>query len=175
MILMVVLWSKKTTAWIHSTPHTPVITCGSRNTAAFVELTYLLATKNNENEEEDKGMIEEYSDFADLGYIVGDESSPITSTRKEDDNSKYIPSEDDIVPDGDSQLTNFAQLFQERSGSIDWTAIQTRQFSLGRDLLLTEYVGNMGFDEVTDWEYYYPSEDGDDRQVVQPNPLDSSK
>ena len=32
----------------------------------------------------------------------------------------------------------------------------------------------MGFDEVTDWEYYYQNEeDEDDRKVVQPNPFDS--
>ncbi|KAL7571000.1 hypothetical protein ACA910_002622, partial [Epithemia clementina (nom. ined.)] len=38
------------------------------------------------------------------------------------------------------------------------------------------YVGNLGFDEVTDWEYYYPSDDGtDDRKVVQPNPFDPSQ
>mmetsp|Transcript_13529 Transcript_13529/g.19961 ORF Transcript_13529/g.19961 Transcript_13529/m.19961 type:complete len:583 (-) Transcript_13529:9-1757(-) len=58
--------------------------------------------------------------------------------------------------------------------SGDLSAIQTRQFSLGEDIQLINYVGSMGFDEVTDWEYYYPSEDDDnpdDRQVVQPNPL----
>ena len=34
----------------------------------------------------------------------------------------------------------------------------------------------MGFDEVTDWEYYYQDEDNkDERRVVQPNPFDKSK
>ena len=74
---------------------------------------------------------------------------------------------------------------------IDYTAIQTRQFSLGQDIVLSDYVGTMGFQEVTDWEYYYPEDDDDDddgsnilqkktgeplrRQVVQPNPFDPSK
>ena len=39
--------------------------------------------------------------------------------------------------------------------------------------MLDSYVGKMGFDEVTDWEYYYQNEeDENDRKVVQPNPFD---
>mmetsp|Transcript_23502 Transcript_23502/g.55673 ORF Transcript_23502/g.55673 Transcript_23502/m.55673 type:complete len:619 (-) Transcript_23502:104-1960(-) len=58
----------------------------------------------------------------------------------------------------------------------DLTAVQTRMFSLGKDLIINDYVGNMGFEEVTDWEYYYEDEDDpDDRDVVNPNPFDSSK
>ena len=41
--------------------------------------------------------------------------------------------------------------------------------------MLSDFVGNMGFDEVTDWEYYYQNEeDENDRKVVQPNPFDSA-
>ena len=40
--------------------------------------------------------------------------------------------------------------------------------------MLDSFLGNMGFDEVTDWEYYYQNEeDENDRKVVQPNPFDS--
>ena len=28
-----------------------------------------------------------------------------------------------------------------------------RQLSLGQDLVVSDFVGNLGFDEVTDWEY----------------------
>ena len=72
---------------------------------------------------------------------------------------------------------DFVKLLQEKSRSRDLTACSTRQFSLGPDLILSNYVGNMGFDEVTDWEYYFPGEDEDrtERQVIQPNPFDSSK
>lgn len=46
---------------------------------------------------------------------------------------------------------------------------------MGRDFVLSDFVGNMGFDEVTDWEYYYQNEeDESDRKVVEPNPFDSS-
>jgi hypothetical protein len=69
---------------------------------------------------------------------------------------------------------------------------------LGPDLVLSNYLGNMGFEEVTDWEYYLVDEDEDEdnpggggttrtsssggsgvrkgrREVVQPNPFDASK
>jgi hypothetical protein len=61
----------------------------------------------------------------------------------------------------------------------DSTAIETRQFLLGKDFIFSDFVGTMGFDEVTDWEYYYQSEgvkdEQQDRKVVSPNPMDESK
>lgn len=135
------------------------------------------ASKNSEKEEE-------WSDFDDLGFTGSrditplgnkDEGEPISNLKDE----PYVPSDDDKVDEknaSENLIPNFAKLLQERSGSMDWTAIQSRQFSLGQDLILSDYVGNMGFDEVTDWEYYYPSdEDDNERQVVQPNPFDASK
>mmetsp|Transcript_13806 Transcript_13806/g.38146 ORF Transcript_13806/g.38146 Transcript_13806/m.38146 type:complete len:588 (-) Transcript_13806:299-2062(-) len=86
-----------------------------------------------------------------------------------------LDSADDTASEDGLALT---QLFEEQRQStsiVDRTAIQTRQFSLGEDLVLSDYVGNLGFDEVTDWEYYYPEEDGDGRKVVQPNPFDSNQ
>lgn len=77
----------------------------------------------------------------------------------------------------------------------DLTGIKARRLRLGEDLMVTRYVGDVGFDEVTDWEYYYPADDDDDdgsndrnsniktrqqqqqqrrREVVQPNPFDES-
>jgi hypothetical protein len=98
----------------------------------------------------------EWSDFDDLGY---------SSSETEFSSSSSLSQE---------QISSFQQQLQERS-KTDLTAIRTRQFRLGRDLILSDYVGNMGFDEVTDWQYYYPDDEDDERQVVQPNPLDPSK
>lgn len=83
---------------------------------------------------------------------------------------------DDFLQSGDRDDTfQLSSIFKSR-GTRDLTAIQTRQFSLGQDLILADFVGNMGFDEVTDWEYYEVNEeDPNDRRVVQPNPFDSSK
>jgi hypothetical protein len=66
--------------------------------------------------------------------------------------------------------------FQDKMKMTDLSACQSRQFSLGTDLVLTDFVGSMGFDEVTDWQYYYQNEeDPQDRKVVQPNPFDSNQ
>jgi hypothetical protein len=82
---------------------------------------------------------------------------------------------DSFIGRGDSDDTDFSKLLQERTGSIDLTGIQTRQFSLGSDFILSNFVGEAGFEEVTDWEYYYPGEeDPNERLVVQPNPFDKS-
>lgn len=57
----------------------------------------------------------------------------------------------------------------------DLSGCQSRQFSLGQDLVLSDFAGSMGFDEVTDWEYYYEEDDGPGRKVVNPNPLDPAQ
>lgn len=95
------------------------------------------------------------------------------------ENTEWTSDFDDFMPgsgdneDEDSQT--LSTLFKKR-GVRDLTATQTRQFSLGQDLILADFVGNMGFDEVTDWEYYeVDEEDPAERRVVQPNPFDSSK
>ncbi|GAX21533.1 hypothetical protein FisN_6Hh423 [Fistulifera solaris] len=77
---------------------------------------------------------------------------------------------DDFVGDETANLSSF---FASRPP--DNSACSTRQFSLGADLILSDFVGNMGFEEVTDWEYYYQDDDQSNRKVVQPNPFDKSK
>ena len=88
--------------------------------------------------------------------------------------SEWTSDFDDFVGDDDDSM-NMSSIFKTL-GSKDLTATQSRQFSLGRDLILSDFVGNMGFDEVTDWEYFYENEeDPTDRKIVNPNPFDSSK
>ena len=82
---------------------------------------------------------------------------------------------DGFVGDTDDDSFQFAKFFENRA-SKDFSGTQSRQFSLGRDFVLVSYVGKMGFDEVTDWEYYYQNEDDPtDRKVVQPNIFDKSQ
>lgn len=70
----------------------------------------------------------------------------------------------------------FAKLYAQRVTPADLSGVQTRQFSLGPDLVLSTFLGNMGFEEVTDWEYYLQDEEDPlNRQVVQPGLFDSSK
>lgn len=143
--------------------------CWTRTTSSCRRTRGSLLLRNNLNpDDDDEG--EEWSDFDDLGF---------SGTSSNSASRKFVPGDDDKIDANAvvAPLPDFAKLLQERSGTIDWTAIQTRQFSLGQDFILSDYVGNMGFDEVTDWEYYYPSddEDEDERKVVQPNPFDASK
>jgi hypothetical protein len=82
---------------------------------------------------------------------------------------------DDFLQDDGGDMPQISSIFKSR-GTRDLSGIQSRQFSLGQDLVLADFVGKMGFDEVTDWEYYYENEeDATDRKVVQPNPFDSDK
>jgi hypothetical protein len=178
---------------------------------------FYLSNTNNGNEDK------EWSDFDDLGYSSNDPIIE-NERKSVDSSQKYIPQEDDIVdPKSISGIPpiDFAMLLQEKQQQeqnnidrsniqpfasskgtlsvgtnlyIDYTAIQTRQFIVGKDIVLLDYVGTMGFQEVTDWEYYYNEDDDEDnnnnnnnsnvlskntapprRQVVQPNPFDSSK
>jgi len=120
----------------------------------------------------------------------------------------------DFFEDDDEDSDAFARLSQQQQFStksedigprrtksnhrnrsfVDLSGCSTRQFSLGYDVILTSFAGSLGFDEVTDWEYYYDfseEEDDDDddrnknykidtsrlqsRKVVQPLPFDSTK
>jgi len=89
--------------------------------------------------------------------------------------SEWTSDFDDYLQDGESDAFKLSNIFKSR-GVRDLTGTQTRQFSLGKDLILTDFVGNMGFDEVTDWEYFeFNEENPSDRKIVQPNPFDNSK
>ena len=115
--------------------------------------------------QQDSEWTSDFDDYVGDAGNVGNAGSDYEKLDYDDDDDKA----------DENDTLNVASIFKSR-GSRDLTAIQTRQFSLGEDLILADYVGNMGFDEVTDWEYYYENEDDpSDRKVVQPNPFDSSK
>lgn len=83
---------------------------------------------------------------------------------------------DDFVNDGEASLFFSEDQFTTPTDAFDdLSGCKSRQFSLGFDLVLSDFAGSMGFDEVTDWEYYREDEDGRERQVVQPNPLDPAQ
>lgn len=87
----------------------------------------------------------------------------------------YVGGDSESQSKDDDERFRFVNLVAPQQ-SMDLSACQSRLFSLGVDLILTDFVGNMGFDQVTDWEYYYEDEDNpSDRRVVNPNPFDKSK
>lgn len=83
--------------------------------------------------------------------------------------------------DEDSQLIFSATQNQQNK---DFSGCSVRQFNLGYDIILSDYVGSLGFEEVTDWEYYQPSsvfntgsgsKIGDERKIVEPPPFDPNQ
>lgn len=132
---------------------------------------------DDDDEDEDKEIAKLFRDRV----TSGDDDDRVASG--DDDllasgvDDPVVFEDDDRVTAGDENDDTFdISKFKNRATSIDLSACTSRQFSLGQDLILSDYVGNMGFDEVTDWEYYYPNEDDPaDRQVVQPNPFDPAK
>ena len=160
---------------------------GVRANSLWLLPTAIFHQYNNKDKEDEEWT----SDFD--GWIGGDvveddkpQSVPIGDTVPTQDPSEAAAStshvgsgttdDESVVDEAGIALTQLFEEQRRKDTVIDRTGIRTRQFSLGPDLVLSDYVGNLGFDEVTDWEYYYPSEDGsDDRKVVQPNPFDPSQ
>ena len=75
---------------------------------------------------------------------------------------------DDDDEDGTASTGTSLSEFLSNGGSAtnqkqnkDLTAVRTRLFSLGEDLMIQDYVGTLGFEEVTDWQYYYQDVDED--------------
>lgn len=111
----------------------------------------LYAANNDNNEEESL-----WNDFEDLGW---------TPANKEQQQPQ--PLNVDL-----EQLLRQAQTKQQQQKvGVDYTAICLRQLELGTDFILSNYVGTMGFDKVTDWDY----KDPESGQSVTPNPLDPSQ
>jgi hypothetical protein len=185
---------------VPSTCHRHHVSNKAAFASAFASASFTLPMSNNNN---DNGWTSDFDDFVIDDDDDEDEDKEIaklfrdrlTSGGDDDDRAASkndkppVPSrvDDPVIFGDDDRVTSGADdddeddtfditKFKNRATSIDLSACTSRQFSLGQDLVLSDYVGNMGFDEVTDWEYYYPNEDDpDDRQVVQPNPFDPAK
>jgi len=131
---------------------------------AFVPVPFTPQGTAIRNSNKDKN--EWTSDFDD--FVGGDSG--------ESESSFIIPDLDTVNDDSDDAVFSMSNILQKsKTAAEDLSACQARQFLLGNDLQITAFSGSMGFDEVTDWEYYYESEDGNDRKVVPPPPLDPSK
>jgi serine/threonine protein kinase len=102
-------------------------------------------------------------------------TSTSTSTHKfmaPIDDSPLDFDDDDFFEDDEDALL-FSQITQKQQK--DLSGCSTRQFNLGYDLIVSDYVGSLGFEEVTDWEYYQPSLVNNERRVVEPPPFDPNQ
>ena len=123
-------------------------------------------------------------------HVLTKPSTPHSSTRSasslwlnnnnnnhDDDDPLEYDDDDFFFEDEDSELIFSATQNQQKK---DFSGCSIRQFNLGFDIILSDYIGSMGFEEVTDWEYYQsqpsasPSSPYNDstRKVVDPPPFD---
>mmetsp|Transcript_33823 Transcript_33823/g.49723 ORF Transcript_33823/g.49723 Transcript_33823/m.49723 type:complete len:622 (+) Transcript_33823:62-1927(+) len=115
-------------------------------------------------------------------------NAPTAFTRKKhrtrlqnalDDEEYYSAEFDDI--DNLGSLSSSQN--EEQQPANDLSGCQSRQFTLGYDVLISSYAGSMGFDEVIDWDYFQSDADGTASQreydrrnnMVEPPPFDPTK
>jgi len=98
---------------------------------------------------------------------IGKYSSSLSGSTQ-DEPLEYDDDDDYWEEDEDEDAKLIARLTQQNQRQKDFSGCSSRQFSLGYDIQLTAYVGNLGFEEVTDWEYYDPN----DASIVDPPPFD---
>lgn len=127
-------------------------------------ITFLLQSNNNDKNEE----------WSDFDGFIGDAAS------NNDTDDKFsltsLDKVDTTESEEDDDKFTMTNILQSSSSRQDLSACQARQFVLGEDFMITNFAGSMGFDAVTDWEYFYESEDDPEiRKVVSPPPLDPSK
>ncbi|KAL7507431.1 hypothetical protein ACHAXN_004617 [Cyclotella atomus] len=107
-----------------------------------------------------------FDDFAD---VVGDSfsssssqlqlpSRPLPDFDEGDSSSSAAATSSQTAITSTAIATNTKQAVIS-GNSYDLTGATVRQFSLGPDILLSDYVGSLGFDQVTDWQYYLESVD----------------
>ncbi|KAL7469680.1 hypothetical protein ACHAXS_009934 [Conticribra weissflogii] len=139
-------------------------------------------SENDENDHE--------NEIGNGGYFYDDFSEPIGDATPSEEPLQSA-SEVDALPDfdfDDSQESSSPPLSQppsrdelvplplpQLSPRDDLAGSTVRQFSLGPDLLLSDYAGSLGFDRVTDWQYYSTDPSSGERTPVAPRPMDPTQ
>ena len=151
---------------------------------------------NNNNDDEDGEENDDeiffYDDFSgqSIGEVVGNNNNPLLE-QQQDDKKVVDVVEDDallLLPDFDDEDTKMNDnnssrevisipLPKQKISTIndDMTGSTIREFSFGPDVLLSNYAGSLGFDKVTDWQYYTTNEYTGEKQSVNPRPLDPTQ
>jgi hypothetical protein len=87
--------------------------------------------------------------FVPQKNIYGNPSTSFDAIRKlslASSKDEWTSDFDGFVGDDNTSLSDF--LAESREGNNrDLTAVQTRLFSLGEDLIINDFIGDMGFDE----------------------------
>lgn len=127
----------------------------------------------------------EYNDFDDFigdsfstaenNFASSSSSSPSNVSQDDDE----VPILKDDLPSASSSSSTEQVVVPLPKLVPDRSACRTRRFSLGPEVVLDRYLGTLGFQEITDWQYYMTDQDeetgeivGDRREKVSPNPFD---
>mmetsp|Transcript_12580 Transcript_12580/g.18692 ORF Transcript_12580/g.18692 Transcript_12580/m.18692 type:complete len:648 (-) Transcript_12580:92-2035(-) len=144
---------------------------------------------NNNNEDDDSVEIF-YDDFGGtIGDVVSTSSSDISSSLsaaalqtniEQQQEEEELPEFNDTTeqqPKQDSRELISIPLPKSSTDTSknDLTGALSREFTLGRDLLLSDYAGSLGFDQVTDWQYYTTDLATGQREDKAANPFDPNQ
>ncbi|KAL7543017.1 hypothetical protein ACHAXR_012508 [Thalassiosira sp. AJA248-18] len=136
-----------------------------------------MSSSSSFNDNDEDGETENeifYDDFSgqSIGEVVVSEPSSLSSLLEEeelpdfDDYTDDDPKGKELIPIPLPKMTNTQN---------DLTGATLREFSFGPDILLSNYAGSLGFDQVTDWQYYATDEYSGERTPVSPRPMDPTQ
>ena len=83
-----------------------------------------------------------------------------------------LPDFDDIDDDNNPSSELISIPLPKTDTKEDLTGATGREFSFGPDIILSNYAGSLGFDQVTDWQYYATDPYSGERTEVSPWPMD---
>ena len=139
---------------------------------------------DNEKENDDDDEIFFYDDFSgqSIGEVVVTNNNDAKEVVVEDTTSSLLPlpdfdddDEDDDKNKSTREVISIPLPKPISTISNDMTGSTIREFSFGPDVLLSDYAGSLGFDKVTDWQYYTTNEYTGEKQSVNPRPLDPTQ
>lgn len=156
------------------------------------DVTILHSSSNNNNGDDDNTFEIFYDDFAGpIGDVISPSSSQLSSSaalqtsqeqqqqqQQDEEEEEELPEFTDnesSSPNNNSKELISIPLPTPSTQTIDLTGALSREFSLGRDLLLSDYAGSLGFDQVTDWQYYTTDLSTGKREDRAANPFDPNQ
>ena len=138
---------------------------------------------SNFNDDEDEIF---YDDFS--GLSIGEDASsssldvePLPTFDNAENAQFDVPSDSQLPTFDDEENNEMPQKdlisipLPKTNAADDLTGSTLREFSFGPDILLSSYAGSLGFNQVTDWQYYAVDEYSGDKSPRSPNPLDPNQ
>ena len=168
-----------------TTPRSTAIS-STINTRNHDVLTTILHSSSNDNNGDDDNTAEIfYDDFAGpIGDVISSSSLSSSAALQTNQEQQQQANEEEKLPEftdnESSSSPNTKDLIsiplpKPSTQTIDLTGALSREFSLGRDLLLSDYAGSLGFDQVTDWQYYTTDLATGKREDRAANPFDPNQ